>query len=196
MPDRASITALHATPEALRSGFAIPAALARQVGAGLASACEQAALGAFDSGRAGPAPDLSTVQRTWTFPGRADQVRHARRALAEVLAGCPAADDIVLCLSELATNAARHSASARPGGTFCVTADVVEGAGVHLDVTDDGGPWRPGSDGDGRMHGLGIVRALAVSLSINGGPATGWTVCTWFGWHPHDSRPDQAAARP
>jgi hypothetical protein len=67
----------------------------------------------------------------------------------------------------------RHSASARPGGTLSVTADVIEDAGAHLDVTDDGGPWRPGSDGDGRMHGLGIVRALVVSLSVNGGAAAG-----------------------
>jgi anti-sigma regulatory factor (Ser/Thr protein kinase) len=194
MPDRASITARHATPAALDSGFPGPA-LARQVGAGLASACEQAALGEFGSGRLGPAPELGTVQRSWTFPGAADQVRHARRALAGVLAGCPAADDIVLCLSELATNAARHSASAGPGGIFRVAADVIEGAGVHLDVTDEGGPWRPGSDGDGRMHGLGIVRALAVSVSINGGAAAGWTVCTWFAWYPDASQPDQAATR-
>ena len=192
MPDRASITARHATPEVLHSGLASPAALARPAWAGLASACEQAALGGFASGGPGPAPELGTIQRTWTFPGRADQVCHARRALAEVLADCPAADDIVLCLSELATNSVRHSASARPGGTFRISADVVEGAGVHLDVTDDGGPWRPGGDGDGRTHGLGIVRALAVSMSINGDQEAGWTVCTWFGWHPNPSQPDQA----
>jgi anti-sigma regulatory factor (Ser/Thr protein kinase) len=193
MPDRASITARHATPTASHGGFASPAMLVGPGGAGLASACEQAALGAFASGRPGAAPDLGTVQHAWTFPGSADQVRHARRALAEVLADCPAADDIVLCLSELATNAARHSASAKSGGSFSVTADVIEGAGVHLDVTDHGGPWRPGDgDGDGRTHGLGIVRALAVSMSINGDPEAGWTVCTWFGWHPNPSQPDQA----
>jgi serine/threonine-protein kinase RsbW len=185
MPDRASIIARHATPAVPHNAFASPAALARQAGAGLASACEQAALGAFGSGRPGSASDLGAVQRCWTFPGSADQVRHARRALAAVLTDCPAADDIVLCLSELATNAARHSASAEPGGIFLVTADVIEGAGVHLDVADNGGPWRPGSDGDGRMHGLGIVRELAVSVSVNGDAAAGWTVCTWFAWHPY-----------
>jgi serine/threonine-protein kinase RsbW len=193
MPDRASTTARQATPAALHGGFASPAMLVRPGGAGLASACEQAALGAFASGRPGSAPDLCTVQRTWTFPGSAEQVRHTRRALAAVLAGCPAADDIVLCLSELATNAVRHSASALPGGSFCVTADVIEGAGVHLDVTDNGGPWRPGDrDGDGRTHGLGIVRALAVSMSINGDQEAGWTVCAWFGWHSSPSQSDQA----
>lgn len=103
---------------------------------------------------------------------------------------CPAADDIVLCLSELATNAVRHSASARPGGTFTVHAQIIDGAGVFLEVTDNGGPWQPAED-DGLMHGLGIARSLAASLSIGGGAASGWVVSAWFSWNPAD----QAAAR-
>ena len=39
------------------------------------------------------------------YPGRADQVRHVRRALARHLAGCPAADEAILIASELAANA-------------------------------------------------------------------------------------------
>jgi hypothetical protein len=38
------------------------------------------------------------------LPARPDQVRVARAFLATVLANCPAADDAVLCISELATN--------------------------------------------------------------------------------------------
>jgi anti-sigma regulatory factor (Ser/Thr protein kinase) len=137
-------------------------------------------------------PETGIARGTWTFPGRPDQVRHARRALTALLADCPAADDIVVCLSELATNAVRHSASARAGGTFRVTAEVTEGAGVHLAVTDNGGAWRHDGDSDGRAHGLGIVGALAASVSISGGPAAGWTVCAWFAWHPADSGPCSA----
>jgi anti-sigma regulatory factor (Ser/Thr protein kinase) len=48
---------------------------------------------------------------TGTYPGRAEQVHHVRRAVAKHLAGCPAADDTVLIASELASNAIVHSAS-------------------------------------------------------------------------------------
>jgi hypothetical protein len=39
------------------------------------------------------------------FPGEAGQVRAARRFLAGLLDGCPAAGDALVCVSELATNA-------------------------------------------------------------------------------------------
>ena len=51
------------------------------------------------------------------FPAVPAQIREARRFLAGVLAGCPAADDATLCLSELAGNATVHSHSRRPGGS-------------------------------------------------------------------------------
>ena len=37
---------------------------------------------------------------------------------------CPRADDVILCASELAANAALHSRSRLPGGTFTVRATV------------------------------------------------------------------------
>ena len=39
------------------------------------------------------------------FPGLPESIRDARRQLAEVAAGIPVADDLLLCLSEIATNA-------------------------------------------------------------------------------------------
>lgn len=51
------------------------------------------------------AEPVSATRHTCTYPGRADQVRHVRRAVAQHLAGCPAADDAVLIASELASNA-------------------------------------------------------------------------------------------
>jgi anti-sigma regulatory factor (Ser/Thr protein kinase) len=146
--------------------------------------CERATLAEFALGAVVPdSPDLSLANYCWTFPGTADQIHAARQLMAAALDRCPAADEVILCLSELTTNAVQHSASARPDGTFTVHAKIASGAGVYLEVVDDGGPWLV-SGNDGRMHGLGIVRSLAASMSISGDEATGWVVTAWFGWNP------------
>jgi serine/threonine-protein kinase RsbW len=160
MPDGASATALRASPCATRTPIASPPPM---------------------TGSA------STIVRrhSWTFPATARQVSEACRLLTAVLETCSAADDIVLCLSELATNAIRHSASAAPGGTFTVGAEIAAGIGVWLKVYDDGGAWpEPASEPGDRMHGLGIVRAVATSTSIDGYAATGWIVGAYFAWPP------------
>jgi serine/threonine-protein kinase RsbW len=123
----------------------------------------------------------ATTPRTHhqVFPAHADQVRHARRFLAGVLAGYPAADDTVLCLSELASNSVIHSASRQPGGTFTVRAAIHQGSHVRVEVEDQGGPWGPCSSENGQHgHGLHIVSQLARAWGITGDSATGWTV--WF----------------
>ena len=74
------------------------------------------------------------------FPARLDQVREARRFLAAVLNGCPAADDAILCLSELAANSVLHSDSRKASGTFTVRAEVHEGDYVWIEVEGKGGP--------------------------------------------------------
>jgi len=45
---------------------------------------------------------------------------------------------VILCLSELTSNAVLHSASRLPHGTFTVTAQVANGSYVLIDVKDDG----------------------------------------------------------
>lgn len=113
-----------------------------------------------------------------TFSASPAQVREARRFLAAALKGSPAADDAVLCLSELATNATIHSRS-RGDGHFTVRAQIDAGR-LRVEVQDEGGPWRrPGRRRDGR-HGRGllIVARLARESGRAGDGVTGWIV--WF----------------
>jgi serine/threonine-protein kinase RsbW len=138
---------------------------------------------------------VTAVRYSAKFPGRPEQVRNVRRAVAGCLAGCPAADDMVLIASELATNAIRHSAS--KGAFFTVRVEVLPGS-ARLECEDLGGEWRPNpawweaakagrcshgghgwdgetcSDDDGLgRRGLAIVEAIA-------GPG-GWGVQTTSG---------------
>ena len=66
------------------------------------------------------------------YPGRADQVSQVRRAVARHLAGCPAADDMTLIVSELASNAVVHSASR--GQFFTVRAELDLGHAASLSI--------------------------------------------------------------
>jgi serine/threonine-protein kinase RsbW len=91
-----------------------------------------------------------------TFPGLAEQISQVRREITAYLAGCPAADDIILIASELATNAVIHTRSR--GATFVVRCQLSARTG-RIEVQDLGGPWRPRPPGD-RPHGLDIIQAL------------------------------------
>src|SRR5262252_5735098 len=55
------------------------------------------------------AEQATTYQRT--FPGRPGQVRQVRHDVARHLGKCPAADDAIMIVSELAANAVLHSDS-------------------------------------------------------------------------------------
>jgi anti-sigma regulatory factor (Ser/Thr protein kinase) len=143
--------------------------------AGWCAACGSAWAGAGQ-------PGLPVRAYCWEFPGTVDQVRRARSAVAAALEDCPLADDAVLCGSELATNAIRHSASGWPGGTFTVRAEIRPGRSVHLEVQDQGGLWQPDQDGDGRVHGLGIVAELAAGFSVHTPAAGGRIVRACLSW--------------
>jgi len=123
---------------------------------------------------ASPAKPVPPRAFTRSFPARADQVREARAFLRAALDGCPAADDAVLCLGELAANAVLHSASRKAGGTFTVRAEVHPGDYIWVEVEDNGGAWDHRAHSDGRPHGLDIVRAIATDSGIDGDPVTGW----------------------
>lgn len=121
------------------------------------------------------------AQITWSraFPATPQQVGEARRFLAAVLDGRSAADDAVLCLSELASNAVLHSRSATPSAQFAIRA-TLKNDQLRVEVSDDGGPWHSPDAGGDQQHGRGlvIVNGLATAWGRAGTPDTGWTV--WY----------------
>ncbi len=128
--------------------------------------------------------------RAWSFcrayPGVPEQIGQARADVAVLLTGCPAAESIVLLLSEVASNAILHSRSGLPGGHFGVRVEVRCGRWVLVAVDDDGGPWAAGRADDNSLehgHGLQIVGALSdgMGVSEDGPRRVVWFRCRWDG---------------
>lgn len=129
-----------------------------------------------------PAPRaLASCTTSTAYPGSADQVRVVRADLRPVLRDCPMADDVILCASELAANAALHSRSRLPGGTFTVRVMIDSVRYVRIEVQDDGGPWTPAVSDPSGHHGLDILRALASDWGIDGDPSSR-TIWARFDW--------------
>lgn len=75
-----------------------------------------------------PAPRaLALHAASATYPGTTERIRAVRADLRTLLCDCPMADNMILCASELATNAALHSNSRLPDGTFTVRASINPG---------------------------------------------------------------------
>jgi anti-sigma regulatory factor (Ser/Thr protein kinase) len=125
------------------------------------------------------APALRTISAT--YPGRAERISTVRADLRALLADCPIADDVILCASELAANAALHSDSGRPGGIFSVRTTISPGHSVRIEVEDQGGSWEPAVSNLDRHHGLDILCALASEWDIDGDQVnrTVWAVFDW-----------------
>ncbi len=129
-----------------------------------------------------PAPRALALHTTGvTYPGTADQIRAVRADLRTLLDGCPMADDVLVCVSELATNAVLHSHSGLAGGVFTVRGKLSPGNYFWLEVEDDGGPWAPAIADPERGHGLDIMRTLADGWGIEG-DHDGRTVWARFDW--------------
>jgi anti-sigma regulatory factor (Ser/Thr protein kinase) len=94
------------------------------------------------------------------------------------------ADEVILCVSELAANSALHSRSRLPGGTFTVRASISPGDHARIEVEDSGGPWTPGMNDSTGHHGLDIVRALATEWGIEG-DHNSRTIWARFDWPDH-----------
>lgn len=128
----------------------------------------------------------STAPHEQVFSAQADQVAAARAYLAAILAGWPAAEDAVLCLSELVTNAITHSRSRQRSGSFTVHAHL-HGQRLRVEVRDQGGPWHSpahASADEQNGRGLLIVGQLASSWGCEGHSQHGWTV-----WYEIDTTP-------
>ena len=130
---------------------------------------------------ASAAASLDLCASAAIYRGRPEHVRQVRADARGLLAGCPAADEVILCLSELAANAVLHSNSRRPGGTFRVCIDSCPGAYIRIEVEDDGGPWLAPAPDPGSGRGLDIIHALAAEWGVATSPA-GRTVWARFDW--------------
>jgi anti-sigma regulatory factor (Ser/Thr protein kinase) len=99
------------------------------------------------------------------MPGTSAMVPLIRRWVREVLAVSPLADRVELVVSELATNAVRHSASGADGGTLRV--EITETpTDVTASVYDDGprsGPANDWTADDAADFGRGLKIVNALS---------------------------------
>jgi anti-sigma regulatory factor (Ser/Thr protein kinase) len=122
-------------------------------------------------GQGGVVTDIFAA-RPWVrvFPGTCDQVANARKFIARVLDGNPAADDAALLTSELATNAVIHTASGA-GGTFGVSVRVKPDL-VRVEVCDAGAKTppiaRPPDHEREHGAGLGVVELIAARWGHRG----------------------------
>jgi hypothetical protein len=117
---------------------------------------------------------------TGVFCGRPDQVSRVRREVARHLAGHAAADDAVLIVSELATNAVLHSQS---GGQFFTVRAYLHDTSCRLEVEDGGGPWDAGPRDSTRPHGLDVIQTVVGSgnWGVDGNDAgrVAWARLSW-----------------
>jgi len=135
------------------------------------------------------------------FPGTAQQVRAARRFVASLLDGSPFCDDAVIVVSELFTNAVRHTDSGKPGGLVVVQVSRWL-LGVRVAVTDQGSGKRPVIHDPGPCpglaesgHGLYLVGHLAERLDWHD-DASGRTIHAILGTHPPEHCRDQPGSQP
>jgi serine/threonine-protein kinase RsbW len=99
-----------------------------------------------------------------TVPGVPAAVTIVRRFVRSVLCGHPTREDVELLVSEIATNAVRHTASAF-GGRVTVEITAFDAALVHVTVIDDGAATEPSIRARDALseyeHGLLLVAAIA-----------------------------------
>lgn len=119
-----------------------------------------------------------------SFPGDLGQVREARLFVASALAGCPARETLLTCVSELAANAIEHTASGR-GGTFTVEVRRPRDGMAFVSVTDGGAATAPAVASVGTLaedgRGLALVAGCSSRWGVRDGRGgrTVWAEATW-----------------
>jgi serine/threonine-protein kinase RsbW len=137
-------------------------------------------LGSFES--TGPAGSTPTATRA--FRGTPASVPEARRFAAELLVGCPAREVLLMCVSELCTNALAHTASGN-GGVFTVEVGWPRDGVAWVAVTDGGGPSVPAAGALDMMaeggRGLAMVAACTSRWGyVDAHPGrTVWAEACW-----------------
>ena len=121
---------------------------------------------------------LTTTRYEGVFHAVPEQVAQVRAGVRECLAGCPAAGDAVLIISELAANSVLHSRSR--GQHLTVRCEVFPDY-IWLEVEDLGGPWHP-RQRDGRPtawmsspHWPARTGEPSRPATGTGSPGQGWT---------------------
>ena len=114
------------------------------------------------------APAISQAR---VFDGSREEIRRVRAFVRQLVDGCPAADDVVLLSSEVATNAVVHTASG-DGGAFFVLV-LVESGWVRVEVHDLGSAKAPvirkSRQPDESGTGLSLVEKIADRWGFHGG---------------------------
>jgi serine/threonine-protein kinase RsbW len=124
--------------------------------------------------------------RPWarTFRGTPASVPEARRFVAELLAGCPAREVLMTCVSELCANAIVHTASGN-GGVFIVEVGLPRDGVARIAVTDQGGPSLPAAGHLDLMAEGGRGLAMVAACTSRWGYAdadpgrTVWAEACW-----------------
>ena len=153
-----------------------------------------------------PLGSLDPVQpaRPWarTYRGTPASVPEARRFVGELLAGCPARETLMTCVSELCANAIAHTASGR-GGVFTVEVDGTRDGVARVAVTDGGGASVPTAGSLDLMmaeggRGLALVAACTSRWGFSEAypGRTVWAEACWPVAVPSPGRRKKPSARP
>jgi serine/threonine-protein kinase RsbW len=140
--------------------------------------------GSCGSTGSGGAVGSTRTRGPWirAFRGTPASVPEARRFVAELLAGCPARDVLIVCVSELSANAIVHSASGN-GGVFTVEVACPRDGTARVSVTDEGSPSVPAA------RPLGASDALDLDLAAEGGRGLALVAACTSRWGWADAYP-------
>jgi anti-sigma regulatory factor (Ser/Thr protein kinase) len=129
-------------------------------------------------------PDRSARPRIRTYRGTLASVPEARRFVGELLAGCPARDMLMICVTELCANAVEHTDSGC-GGSFTVEVGCPRAGVARVAVTDDGGASVPAAGSAGALAEGGRGLSMVAACTSRWGYAdaypgrTVWAEATW-----------------
>ena len=133
-------------------------------------------VGSFGSADARGPVGSARTRGPWVrvFRGAPASVPEARRFVGELLAGCPAREVLMTCVSELTANAIVHTASGG-GGVFIVEVACPRDGLARVAVTDEGAPSVPAAGkldpapALGRLHQpVGLRRRLPGTHGMGG----------------------------